>query len=125
LTGALALESIPEHLVVIGGGVIGLELGSVWRRLGAKVTVVEFLDQLLPGMDGDVRKEAAKIFKKQGFELKLSTKVTGAVVEGKTAADGRTRRRRRCRDDRGRRGAGGHRSPCQHGGSGSGRSVWN
>ncbi|WP_068091496.1 dihydrolipoyl dehydrogenase [Novosphingobium rosa] len=83
-TGALALESIPEHLVVIGGGVIGLELGSVWRRLGAKVTVVEFLDQLFPGMDGDVRKEAAKIFKKQGFELRLSTKVTGAQVEGKT-----------------------------------------
>ena len=84
-TGALALDRIPEHLVVIGGGVIGLELGSVWRRLGAKVTVVEFLDQLFPGMDGEVRKEAAKIFKKQGFELKLSTKVTGAVVEGKKA----------------------------------------
>lgn len=83
-TGALALDRIPEHLVVIGGGVIGLELGSVWRRLGAKVTVVEFLDQLFPGMDGDVRKEAAKIFKKQGFELKLSTKVTGAQVDGKT-----------------------------------------
>jgi dihydrolipoamide dehydrogenase len=82
-TGALALDRIPEHLVVIGGGVIGLELGSVWRRLGAKVTVVEFLDQLFPGMDGDVRKEAAKIFKKQGFDLKLSTKVTGAVVDGK------------------------------------------
>jgi len=62
--------------------VIGLELGSVWRRLGAKVTVVEFLDQLLPGMDGDVRKEAAKIFKKQGMELKLSTKVTAAKVKG-------------------------------------------
>ena len=84
-TGALALERVPEHLVVIGGGVIGLELGSVWRRLGAKVTVVEFLDQLLPGMDGDVRKEAAKIFKKQGMELKLSTKVTGVAVKGKTA----------------------------------------
>ncbi|MBB3955828.1 dihydrolipoyl dehydrogenase [Novosphingobium sediminicola] len=84
-TGALALDRVPNHLVVIGGGVIGLELGSVWRRLGAKVTVVEFLDQLLPGMDGEVRKEAAKIFKKQGMELKLSTKVTGAVVEGKTA----------------------------------------
>ena len=84
-TGALALERVPEHLVVIGGGVIGLELGSVWRRLGAKVTVVEFLDQLLPGMDGDVRKEAAKIFKKQGMELKLSTKVTGVTVKGKTA----------------------------------------
>jgi len=79
-TGALALTRVPQHLVVIGGGVIGLELGSVWRRLGAKVTVVEFLDQLLPGMDGEVRKEAAKIFKKQGMELKLSTKVTGASV---------------------------------------------
>jgi len=84
-TGALALERVPEHLVVIGGGVIGLELGSVWRRLGAKVTVVEFLDQLLPGMDGDVRKEAAKIFKKQGLEIRLSTKVTGVAVKGKTA----------------------------------------
>ena len=58
-------------MVVIGGGVIGLELGSVWRRLGAKVTVVEFLDQILPGFDGEVRKEANKIFKKQGFEFKL------------------------------------------------------
>jgi len=84
-TGALALDRVPEHLVVIGGGVIGLELGSVWRRLGAKVTVVEFLDQLLPGMDGEVRKEAAKIFKKQGMELKLSTKVTSAAVKGKKA----------------------------------------
>jgi len=80
-TGALALARVPEHLVVIGGGVIGLELGSVWRRLGATVTVVEYLDQLLPGMDGDVRKEAAKIFKKQGMTLKLSTKVTGVTVK--------------------------------------------
>jgi dihydrolipoamide dehydrogenase len=84
-TGALALSKVPAHMVVIGGGVIGLELGSVWRRLGAKVTVVEFLDQLLPGMDGEVRKEAAKLFKKQGMELRLSTKVTGASVKGKTA----------------------------------------
>ena len=84
-TGALALDRVPDHLVVIGGGVIGLELGSVWRRLGAKVTVVEFLDQLLPGMDGDIRKEAGKIFKKQGMDLKLSTKVTGVTVKGKTA----------------------------------------
>ena len=84
-TGALALDRVPQHLVVIGGGVIGLELGSVWRRLGAKVTVVEFLDQLLPGMDGEVRKEAAKLFKKQGMELRLSTKVTGAAIKGKTA----------------------------------------
>ena len=80
-TGALELAKVPEHLVVIGGGVIGLELGSVWRRLGAKVTVVEYLDQILPGFDGDVRKEANKIFKKQGFEFKLSTKVTGVAVE--------------------------------------------
>jgi dihydrolipoamide dehydrogenase len=84
-TGALELARVPQHLVVIGGGVIGLELGSVWRRLGAKVTVVEYLDALLPGMDGDIRKEAAKIFKKQGMELKLSTKVTGASVKGKKA----------------------------------------
>ncbi len=84
-TGALALAQVPQHLVVIGGGVIGLELGSVWRRLGAKVTVVEYLDALLPGMDGEVRKEAAKIFKKQGMELRLSTKVTKAAVKGKKA----------------------------------------
>jgi dihydrolipoamide dehydrogenase len=84
-TGALELPAVPKEMVVIGGGVIGLELGSVWRRLGAKVTVVEFLDQLLPGMDGDIRKEAAKIFAKQGMELKLSTKVTGCTVKGKKA----------------------------------------
>ncbi len=84
-TGALELTKVPTHMVVIGGGVIGLELGSVWRRLGAKVTVVEYLDALLPGMDMDVRKEAAKIFKKQGMELKLGTKVTGAAVKGKKA----------------------------------------
>ena len=84
-TGALTLGRVPQHLVVIGGGVIGLELGSVWSRLGAKVTVVEFLDALLPGMDGDIRKEAAKIFKKQGFDIKLGTKVTGASVKGDKA----------------------------------------
>ncbi|MEO7634096.1 MAG: dihydrolipoyl dehydrogenase [Sphingomicrobium sp.] len=81
-TGALELPEVPTHLVVIGGGVIGLELGSVWRRLGAQVTVVEYLDQILPGFDDDVRKEANKIFKKQGFELKLGTKVTSAKLEG-------------------------------------------
>jgi dihydrolipoamide dehydrogenase len=77
-TGALELPQVPKRLAVIGGGVIGLELGSVWRRLGSQVTVVEFLDQILPGFDADVRKEANKIFKKQGFEFRLSTKVTGA-----------------------------------------------
>jgi dihydrolipoamide dehydrogenase len=84
-TGALALPKVPKHLVVIGGGVIGLELGSVWGRLGAKVTVVEYLDQILPGMDGEVRKESAKIFKKQGFEIRTSTKVTGVTVKGAKA----------------------------------------
>ena len=84
-TGALELAKVPKKMVVIGGGVIGLELGSVWRRLGAEVVVVEFLDKLLPGMDDDIRKEAAKIFKKQGMELRLSTKVTGCTVKGKKA----------------------------------------
>ena len=77
-TGALSFPSVPKHLVVIGGGVIGLELGSVWRRLGAKVTVVEFLDRVLPTMDGEVSKQFQRILKKQGVEFKLSSKVTGA-----------------------------------------------
>jgi len=81
-TGALALPKVPGHLVVIGGGVIGLELGSVWKRLGARVTVVEYLDEILPGMEGEVRKEANKIFKKQGFEIRTSTKVTAVKREG-------------------------------------------
>ena len=84
-TGALELPAVPKHMVVIGAGVIGLELGSVWRRLGAQVTCIEYLDEVLPGMDGDIRKEARKIFKKQGIEFKLSTKVTGCTVKGKTA----------------------------------------
>ena len=85
-TGALELPRVPDHLVVIGGGVIGLELGSVWKRLGARVTVVEYLDQIMPGFDGEVRKEANKIFRKQGFEFKLSTKVTGVTVQGDKAS---------------------------------------
>ena len=84
-TGALALPKVPEHLVVIGGGVIGLELGSVWKRLGAKVTVVEYLDQILPGFDGEVRRESAKIFKKQGIEFRTGMKVTGVSVTGGAA----------------------------------------
>jgi len=84
-TGALELPKVPKHMVVIGGGVIGLELGSVWRRLGAEVTVIEFLDQILPGMDGEVRKEAGKLFKKQGFAIRTGTKVTG-VKATKTKA---------------------------------------
>ena len=77
-TGALSFASVPKHLVVIGGGVIGLELGSVWRRLGAEVTVVEYLDRILPTMDGEVSKQFQRILKKQGMAFKLSSKVTGA-----------------------------------------------
>ncbi|MBK9586825.1 MAG: dihydrolipoyl dehydrogenase [Alphaproteobacteria bacterium] len=82
-TGALELPAVPTSLIVIGGGVIGLELGTVWRRLGASVTVVEYLDNILPGMDMEIRKEALKIFKKQGIEFKLSSKVTGAKTSKK------------------------------------------
>ncbi len=82
-TGALTLDSVPKSMIVIGGGVIGLELGTVWRRLGAKVTVVEYLDAILPGMDGEIRKEAQKILTKQGIEFKLSSKVTGAKTSAK------------------------------------------
>jgi dihydrolipoamide dehydrogenase len=78
--GALAIPEVPRHLVVIGGGVIGLELGSVWRRLGAKVTVVEFMPTILPGNDDDIVKEADRIFRRQGLELRVGTKVTGATV---------------------------------------------
>jgi dihydrolipoamide dehydrogenase len=80
-TGALELEDVPGQLVVIGGGYIGLELGSVWRRLGAKVTVVEFLDRIVPGMDGEVGKAFQRVLAKQGLTFKLSTKVTGAVAD--------------------------------------------
>jgi dihydrolipoyl dehydrogenase len=83
-TGALSLPEVPKHLVVVGAGVIGLELGSVWRRLGPKVTVVEFLDGVLPGMDGEVRRQAQRLFEKQGMTFKLSSKVTAVDTTGKT-----------------------------------------
>ena len=84
-TGALVLEEVPEHLVIIGAGVIGLELGSVWCRLGAKVTVLEYLPFVLGGRtDRDVAKQALKTFKKQGLEFVLEAKVTGASVDGQT-----------------------------------------
>ena len=81
-TGALALEKVPEHLIVIGGGVIGLELGSVWRRLGAKVTVVEFLDRIVAAMDAEIGAAYQKILQKQGIDFKLGTKVTAAKKSG-------------------------------------------
>jgi dihydrolipoamide dehydrogenase len=96
-TGALKIPQVPQHLIVIGGGVIGLELGSVWKRLGAKVTVVELLPAILPGMDDELVKEADKTFRKQGLEIRTNTRVTGG---GRTDAgvyidievDGKTER---------------------------------
>jgi dihydrolipoamide dehydrogenase len=79
-TGALTLDAVPGSLVVIGGGYIGLEMGAVWRRLGADVIVVEFLDRILPGMDGEVSKQMQRILQKQGMKFRLSTKVTSAVA---------------------------------------------
>ncbi|MGK2873326.1 MAG: dihydrolipoyl dehydrogenase [Alphaproteobacteria bacterium] len=82
-TGALALQAVPKHLLVVGGGVIGLELGSVWARLGAKITVVEFLDHIVPGADREVGKNFQRMLKKLGMEFRLSTKVTGIEKSGK------------------------------------------
>ena len=84
-TGALDFDKVPEHLVIVGGGVIGLELGSVWARLGAKVTVVEFLDTILGGMDGEVAKQFQRMLAKQGFSFKLGSKVTGVAKAQKGA----------------------------------------
>jgi dihydrolipoamide dehydrogenase len=81
-TGALSLPEVPGHLLVVGAGVIGLELGSVWRRLGSQVTVVEFLDGVLPGMDGEVRRQAQRLFEKQGMTFRLSSKVTAVDSSG-------------------------------------------
>ncbi|HXL30624.1 MAG TPA: dihydrolipoyl dehydrogenase [Bradyrhizobium sp.] len=83
-TGALSLDRVPERLLIVGAGVIGLELGSVWHRLGAQVTVVEFLDRILPGNDGEVAKQFQRILEKQGFAFELSTKVTAVDTSGKT-----------------------------------------
>ncbi|MEA2928459.1 MAG: dihydrolipoamide dehydrogenase [Hyphomicrobiales bacterium] len=83
-TGALALDKVPGKLLVVGAGVIGLELGSVWRRLGAQVTVVEFLDRILPGMDAEIGKQFQRILGKQGLAFKLSSRVTGIDASGKT-----------------------------------------
>ncbi len=81
-TEALSYPEVPEHLVVVGAGVIGLELGSVWARLGAKVTVLEYLDRILPGMDEETANKAQRIFKKQGLDFHLGVEVTGARREG-------------------------------------------
>ena len=85
-TGALSLPTVPKTMIVIGGGVIGLELGSVWQRLGTQVTVVEFVDRILPTMDGEVSKAMQKILEKQGMTFKLNSKVTSAINEGAQVA---------------------------------------
>jgi dihydrolipoamide dehydrogenase len=85
-TGALELPEVPGHLVVIGAGIIGLELGSVWRRLGARVTVLEFLDRISPGMDAEVAKTFQRALTKQGFEFRLGAKVTGAKASKTSVA---------------------------------------
>jgi len=85
-TGALSLDKVPGKLLIVGAGVIGLELGSVWKRLGAEVTVVEFLDRILPGMDGEIARQFQRILEKQGFKFKLGAKVTGVDTSGKTLA---------------------------------------
>ena len=87
-TGAIALDKVPEHIVVVGGGVIGLEMGSVWGRLGAKVTVVEYLDKILGGMDGEVSKQFQRILAKQGMDFKLGAKVTGVEKSDKDGKGG-------------------------------------
>jgi dihydrolipoamide dehydrogenase len=84
-TEALAFDHVPESLVVIGAGYIGLELGSVWARLGTRVTVLEYLDRILPGMDGELAREALKSFKRQGLAFRLGARVTGCTVEGEGA----------------------------------------
>ena len=83
-TGALSLDKVPGRLLIVGAGVIGLELGSVWHRLGAEVTVVEFLDRILPGMDGEIARQFQRLLEKQGFKFKLGAKVTGVDTSGKT-----------------------------------------
>ena len=83
-TGALSLTSVPKRMLVVGGGYIGLELGSVWRRLGSEVTVVEFLDRITPGLDGEVSKQFQRILTKQGMKFQLSTKVVGVEKKGQT-----------------------------------------
>ncbi|MFO1190387.1 MAG: dihydrolipoyl dehydrogenase [Alphaproteobacteria bacterium] len=85
-TGALALAAVPKRLVVIGGGYIGLEMGSVWARLGAQVTVIEFLDRILPGMDGEISAQMQRILARQGMTFRLGTKVTGAKVSGQSVS---------------------------------------
>ncbi len=107
-TGGLELDAVPKRLVVIGGGYIGLEIGSVWRRLGSEVTVIEFLDRIVPNMDGEVAKAFQRILEKQGLTFRLGTSVTGARAgnEGVTLTLRTGQGRRDAGDPGGRRPAG-------------------
>ena len=114
-TGALDLTKVPQKLVVVGAGIIGLELGSVWRRLGAQVTIVEFLDHILPGIDGEVARQFHRMLQKQGIGFKLSSKVTAIDASGKDPeGQSRAGSRRRCGNPRRRCGAGGDRARAVH-----------
>jgi len=103
-TGALSFDKVPKELIIIGGGYIGLEMGSVWKRLGSKVTVIEFLDSIIPEMDKDISKEFLKILTKQGINFKLDSKVTGVrIVSNKTVVDftnNKTKKRERIECDK-------------------------
>ena len=103
-TGALDLAKVPQKLLIVGAGIIGLELGSVWRRLGAEVTIVEFLDHILPGIDGEIAKQFHRLLQKQGLAFKLSSKVTarrclGQDAQGEGRAGRAAARRRRIEAD--------------------------
>ncbi len=95
-TTALSYPTVPKHLIVMGAGYIGLELGSVWRRLGAKVTVVEYLDRILPGMDAEIAREAHKLLKRQGLEFILKAPGHGRAARGRRLPCSRSRARNRC-----------------------------
>ncbi len=103
-TGALTFKKVPQDLIVIGGGYIGLELSSVWKRLGSKVTVIEFLDHIIPGMDKDISNELLKILKKQGIDFKLDTKVTDVkTIKNKAVVDftnNKTKKKERIESDK-------------------------
>ena len=120
-TGALELDAVPGHLVVIGAGVIGLELGSVWRRLGAEVTVVEFLDRIVPAMDPEVATAFQRMLTRQGLKFRLGSKVTGAQTRQWRHTDGGAGQRRTGTGNRGRRRVAVDRPPPIHRGAGPGR----
>jgi dihydrolipoamide dehydrogenase len=124
-TGALALSKVPGHLVVVGAGVIGLELGQVWARLGSKVTVVEYLDRILPGADAEIAKTAQRLLQRQGLAFQLGRKVSAVHAQRRARPSSTLERRDNgCRGNAGGgRRSGRHRPAPAHGGAGAG-SAW-